>query len=79
VGLIQRAIEAAGIPTIGISLVRKYSEKIRPPRTIFVNQPFGHPLGEPFKADQQNAVLQKAFEAFSRISEPGTIIDVTFN
>ena len=77
-GLIQRIIEAAGIPTVGISLVRKYSEKIKPPRTIFVDRPFGQPLGEPFKVDQQAAVLQNAFEALSRISKPGTIIDVMF-
>jgi len=78
VGLIQRAIEEAGIPTIGISIVRRFSEQVRPPRTIFLKWPMGHPLGEPGRADQQRAVLRRAFAALSSIEEPGTIVDVPF-
>jgi len=55
--LIQREIEQAGIPTIGISIVREYTEKVKPPRTVFLDWPFGHPLGEPFDKEQQVAVL----------------------
>jgi len=76
VGLIQRVIEAQGIPTIGISIVREYTEKVKPPRTIFLKWPFGHPLGEPGNAAQQRAVLHRAFEALREIQIPGTIIDV---
>jgi len=78
VGLIQREIEKAGIPTIGISLVRKFTEKVKPPRTIFLKWPFGHPLGEPFHRAQHRAVLMKAFDALHGIREPGEIIDVPF-
>ena len=45
-GLVQRAIEAEGIPTVGISLLKEVTEKVRPPRTLFLRYPFGHPLGE---------------------------------
>lgn len=75
-GLIQRAIEEQGIPTIGISIVREYTEKVKPPRTIFLRWPFGHPLGEAFNRAQQRAVLLKAFEALGQIETPGSIIDV---
>ena len=75
-GLIQREIEAQGIPTIGISIVREYTEKVKPPRTIFLKWPFGHPLGEPGNAAQQRAVMRRAFEALREIQIPGTIIDV---
>lgn len=78
-GLIQRAIEQAGIATIGISIVRDYSEKVRPPRTVFVRWPFGHPLGEPGNVRQQRAVLCEAFKALYAIAEPGTIIDLPFH
>jgi hypothetical protein len=74
--LIQRAIEQAGIPTIGISIVRQYTEKVKPPRAIFLRWPFGHPLGEPGNKDQQAAVLGKAFEALYEIDRPGQIIDI---
>jgi D-proline reductase (dithiol) PrdB len=76
--LVQREIERAGIPTIGISIVRSYTEKVKPPRTIFLKWPFGHPLGEPFHTAQHRAVLQKAFEALYSINEPGTIVNIPF-
>jgi len=78
VGLIQRVIEGMGIPTIGISIVREYTEKVKPPRTIFLRWPFGHPLGEPFNIAQQRAVLAEAFKALYSISTPGEIIDLPF-
>lgn len=77
-GLIQRAIEQVGIPTIGISIVRDYSEKIRPPRTVALRWPFGHPLGEPGNIPQQRAVLFEAFKALETIETPGEIIDLPF-
>jgi len=79
VGLIQRAIEAAGIPTIGISIVRSYSEKVQPPRTVFLRWPFGHPLGEPGALRQQRAVLLESFRALYQITVPGEIIDLPFS
>ncbi len=77
-GLIQREVEKAGISTIGISIVRSYSETVRPPRTVFLRWPFGHPLGEPFHIAQQRLVLAEALRALSTISEPGTIIDLPY-
>ncbi len=78
-GLIQRVIEAAGIPTIGISIVREYTEKVRPPRSVFLHWPFGHPLGEPENIPQQRAVLFEAFKALYQITVPGEIIDLPFS
>jgi hypothetical protein len=78
VGLIQREIERAGIPTIGVSIVREYSEKVRPPRTIFLRWPFGHPFGEPFNVEQQRVVLAEALRALVTISEPGAIINMPY-
>ena len=74
--MIQREIEKIGIPTIGVSIVRSYTEKVKPPRTIHLHWPFGHPLGEPFNVAQQIAVLEYAFDALYSILKPGTIIDI---
>jgi hypothetical protein len=76
VGLIQRIIENSGIPTVGISINRPYTESVKPPRTIFLDWPFGHPMGEPGHVAQQTAVLSKALEALTTIDTPGSIIDV---
>lgn len=77
-GLIQRAIEKEGVPTIGISIVRKFTEEVRAPRAVFVKWPMGHPLGEPGRTDQQRIVLNSAFKALKTIREPGTIIDLPY-
>lgn len=77
-GLIQRAIERAGIPTVSISLLRKLTEEVRPPRTLFLRWPFGHPLGEPGNVAQQMKVIRDSFRALKEIKEPGTIIDLPY-
>lgn len=77
-GLIQREIEKTGIATIGISIVREYSEKVRPPRTVFLRWPFGHPLGEAGNAAQQRTVVLDALRELYQITEPGTIIDLPY-
>ncbi len=51
---------------------------MKPPRTIFLNWPFGHSLGEPFHVAQQRAVLNEAFKALYTIDKPGEIIDIPF-
>ena len=66
------------MPTIGVSIVRSYSEKVKPPRTVHVRWPFGHPLGEPGHVAQQRAVIARAFEALYAITEPGEIVDLPF-
>lgn len=77
-GLIQREIEKAGIPSIGVSIIREYSEKVKPPRTVFLKWPFGHPLGEPFNIAQQRVVLAETLRALYAIQDPGTIIDLPY-
>ena len=51
---------------------------MRPPRTVFVRWPYGHPFGEPGNAAQQRAVLRAAFKALAEIAEPGAIVDLPF-
>jgi D-proline reductase (dithiol) PrdB len=77
--LVQREIEKVGIPTIGITIVRSYTEKVKPPRTIYLHWPFGHPLGEPFNVAQQITVLEFALKALYSILKPGMIIDIGLN
>ena len=77
-GLIQREIEKVGIATVGISIVREYTEKVKPPRTVFLHWPFGHPVGEPGNIRQQRAVVLEALRALYQIEQPGTIVDLPF-
>jgi hypothetical protein len=76
VGLIQRTIEAAGIPTISISLNRAITEKVSPPRVLVVDFPLGHPMGDPFEKELQRQILREALNHLTKIGEPGTIVDL---
>jgi hypothetical protein len=75
VGLVQRAIEAAGIPTIGISLQKHVTRKVRPPRALYLRYPFGHPMGEAFAVAQQRTILTDALTALDTLAVPGTIVE----
>ncbi len=70
VGLIQRAIEYAGITTVSISLLREITEKIQPPRALFVPFPLGHPLGEPNDVELQTRIMNAAFALLPRVDVP---------
>jgi hypothetical protein len=75
VGLVQRAIEAEGIPTVGISILKEVTQKVRPPRTVFLRYPFGHPLGDAFNTKQQRTILLDALTALETMAKPGTIVE----
>ena len=66
VGLIQRAIEHQGIPTVSLSLLREITEKIRPPRALFVPYPLGYPLGAPNDPTLQTRIMLAAFALLAR-------------
>ena len=70
VGLIQRAVEYAGISTVSISLLREITEKIRPPRALLVPFPLGYPLGEPNNPELQTRVMRAAFALLTRNDFP---------
>lgn len=57
VGLIQSIIEKAGIPTASVTLFREVTERVDPPRTLFVDRPFGYPLGTPNDAPLQTVII----------------------
>jgi D-proline reductase (dithiol) PrdB len=75
VGLVQRAIEAEGIPTVGISILKEATQKVRPSRSVFLRYPFGHPLGEAFNVAQQRTILLDALAGLETMTEPGTILE----
>jgi hypothetical protein len=77
VGLIQRAIEAEGVSTISISLNRRITEKVKPPRALLVDFPLGHPMGKAFEYGLQKKILVEALKHLKVIEEPGTILDWT--
>ncbi len=70
VGLIQRAVEEAGISTVSIALVESIAKKVKPPRALLVPYRFGHPLGEPNNPTLQHAIIS---EALALLEDAGTL------
>ena len=70
VGLIQRAIEQQGIATVSLSLLREITEKVRPPRALFVPYPLGYPLGTPNDPALQTRIILAAFALLARTDCP---------
>jgi hypothetical protein len=75
VGLLQRAIEEEGVPTVGITLQKEVTRKVKPPRAVALRYPFGHPLGEAFHVAQQRAILLDALRALETLDTPGGIVE----
>jgi hypothetical protein len=67
---LARCLEGAGMPTVTLSLVREYSEKVGPPRTLWVPYPFGAPCGLPGEADAQRETLRHALALLTETSGP---------
>lgn len=60
VGLMASVIEKAGVPTVCLSLLREVTEKVKPPRALFVPFPLGYPLGEPRNPQLQHRIIRNA-------------------
>lgn len=76
---VQRAIEAAGIPTVLVTLDTEQSGLMRPPRAIHpVGFEFGHSLGKPDQPDLQKQVIKAALEQLEAKIEPGNIHEKDF-
>ena len=70
VGLIQGAVEGAGIATVSLNLLEDVARKVKPPRTLVVPFPFGYPLGKPLDAALQRRVILQALRLLKRTDLP---------
>ncbi len=69
-GALGHYLEAEGVPTSQISLIREHTETIQPPRALWVPFELGRPLGPPSDADLQRRVLSAALELFEAARGP---------
>ena len=73
-GALANFIERAGVATTSISLIRPQSERVGPPRALWVPYALGRPLGSAADPDFQKDVMRAAFELLATLTEP-TIVD----
>jgi D-proline reductase (dithiol) PrdB len=77
VGLIQSIIEKAGIPTVSVTLCWEITERVAPPRALFVDLPFGYPLGAPNDTALQTRVVLSAFALLTQTVPPAIVARFT--
>ncbi len=78
VGLIARAVEAAGIPTISMTSALDITQAVKPPRSVFVNFPLGHQAGKPHEPELQRGIVLDTFRALETITTPGEIVPLPY-
>lgn len=75
-GLIQRAIEEKGIPTISITLSPHITRQVLPPRALYPGFPMGHPLSYPGQSFRQQQILRILLNLVETIDTPGTLVEM---
>ncbi len=73
-GLIARAIEEAGIPTVCVVMNRDITDNVKTPRALYVHFPYGAPLGPAGWPDTQLAVIRAALALLMSAAEPGALV-----
>lgn len=71
--VLAQILEDAGLSTILITNMPYWAEKVGAPRTLAVEFPFGHTLGQPGNKKQQAAVIDEALTLLKTAEVPGTI------
>jgi len=76
VPVLARWIEAAGIPTVVVTMMPAVAEERRAPRIVGVEFPFGHAFGMLGDQQMHREVLTLALRVLAGASEFGTRVDV---
>jgi len=71
VGLLARAIELAGIPTMTLAVVRDIVEFVRPPRVALYAGEFGSVSGLPDWPEHQRRILDEALRLIEPMDQAG--------
>ena len=71
VGLVARAIESAGIPTMTLAVVKDVVESVRPPRVALYDGEFGSVAGKPNWPEHQRRILDEALRLIEPTDQPG--------
>lgn len=71
VGLLARAIEAAGIPTMTIAVLKDVVESVRPPRAAIYDGELGSVAGAPGWPEHQRRILDESLRLIEPLDQPG--------
>jgi D-proline reductase (dithiol) PrdB len=70
-GLVARVIEASGIPTMTLAVLKDVVESVRPPRVALYNGELGSVSGKPNFPEHQRRILDEALRLIEPFDQPG--------
>lgn len=70
VGLVARALELAGVPTMTLAVVKDVVESVRPPRVALYDGEFGAVSGVPRFPEYQRRILDEALRLIEPLDQP---------
>jgi hypothetical protein len=76
VGLVQRVIEASGIPTAALSMIPDFTRNVGVPRLAGIGHPMSRPMGRPHDAEGQRAVLRALLDLLASARGPGAYVEL---
>ena len=71
IGLVARALELAGIPTMTLAVVKDVVEFVRPPRVAFYDGELGSVSGMPNWPEHQRRILDESLRLIEPMDQPG--------
>jgi D-proline reductase (dithiol) PrdB len=71
-GILARAIETSGIPTMMLSVDPGMSDRVRPPRTAYYMGDLGSVAGKPHWREYQLRILDEALRWIETFDQPGS-------
>ena len=74
--VLARLIEAAGIPTVTVTMMPALAAAVLAPRIVGVEFPYGHPFGMAGDRVMQRTILETALTVLSGAAAFGTRLDV---
>ncbi len=75
-GVLARAVERCGLPTVSSSNARDITALVKPPRTGFLNFPLGNSVGQPHQAGQQRDICTAILRLAGPSGEAAILTDL---
>jgi D-proline reductase (dithiol) PrdB len=76
--IIARGLEAQGLPTIMLTVLREMADAFRPARPVFLDFPLGATVGKPNDPELQREILRQTLSAGIAMKEPWHVHDLPF-